>query len=107
MDLFPWGAATNIGAYIVNHYIATKPAANAPAAVVSTTQLPAEAKPAPEAAKAGGKAPETSADVASLPEPGIKAKVISEKAMIEKTAAQKPTVAENPPATTPHTPPQP
>src|SRR5260370_30479550 len=96
MDIFPSVAATIIGAYIGNHYIATKPAANAPAAVVSTTQLPAEAKPAPEAAKAGGKAPETSADVASLPEPGIKAKGISEKAMIEKTAAEKPIVVEKP-----------
>src|SRR5260370_13263484 len=97
MDLFPWGAATNIGAYIVNHYIATKPAANAPAAVVSTPQLPAEAKPAPEAAKAGGKPPETSAEVPSLPEPGIKVKVISEKAMIEHTPAANPIGVEKPP----------
>jgi hypothetical protein len=96
MDIFPSVAATIIGAYIVNHYIAAKPAANAPAAAVSTAQPPAQAKPAPEAAKAGSKAPETSADVANLPEPGIKAKGISEKAMIEKTAAEKPIVVEKP-----------
>src|SRR5947208_9490915 len=96
MDIFPSVAATIIGAYIVNHYIATKPAANAPAAAVSTAEPQAEAKPAPEAAKAGSKAPETSSDVANLPEPGIKAKGISEKAMIEKTAAEKPIVVERP-----------
>jgi len=94
MDIFPSVAATIIGAYIVNHYIATKPAANAPAAAVSTAEPQAEAKPAPEAARVGSKAPETSADVANLPEPGIKAKGISEKAMIEKTAAEKPIVVE-------------
>jgi hypothetical protein len=97
MDIFPSVAATIIGAYIVNHYIATKPAANTPAAAVSTAQPQAEAKPAPEeAAKAGSKAPETAADIASLPEPGIKAKGISEKAVIEKTAAEKPIVVEKP-----------
>ena len=96
MDIFPSVAATIIGAYIVNHYIATKPAANAPAAAVSAAESQAEAKPAPEAAKAGSKAPETSADVANLPEPGIKAKGISEKAMIEKTAAEKPIMVEKP-----------
>jgi len=96
MDIFPSVAATIIGAYIVNHYIAAKPAANAPAAAVSNAQPPADSKPAPEAAKAGSKVPETPADVASLPEPGIKAKGISEKAMIEKTAAEKPIVVEKP-----------
>ena len=96
MDIFPSVAATIIGAYIVNHYIATKPAVNAPAAAVSTAEPQAEAKPAPEAAKASSKAPETTSDVANLPEPGIKAKGISEKAMIEKTAAEKPIVVERP-----------
>jgi hypothetical protein len=95
VDILPSVAATVIGAYIVNHYIATKPAVNAPASAVSTAQPQAEAKPAPEAAKAGSKAPETSSDVANLPEPGIKAKGISEKAMIEKTA-EKPIVVERP-----------
>jgi hypothetical protein len=96
MDILPSVAATIIGAYIVNHYIAAKPAANAPAAAVSTAEPQAEAKSAPEAAKAGSKAPETSADVTNLPEPGIKAKGISEKAMIEKTAAERPIAVEKP-----------
>src|SRR6266478_8023954 len=73
MHIFPSVASTIIGAYIVNHYIATKPAANAPAAAISTAEQQPEAKPVPEAPKAGSKAPETSADVANLPEPGIKA----------------------------------
>src|SRR5258708_2812504 len=106
MDIFPSVAATIIGAYIVNHYIATKPAANAPAAAVSSARPPAEAKPAPELAKAGGKVPETSADVVNLPEPGIKAKGISEKAMIEKTAAEKPIVVEKHAEKSPDNPPE-
>ncbi len=96
MDILPSVAATIIGAYIVNHYIVTKPGANAPAAAVSTAEPQAESKPAAEAAKAGSKAPETSTDVANLPEPGIKAKGISEKAMIEKTTAEKPMAVEKP-----------
>ena len=96
MDILPSVAATIIGAYIVNHYIVTKPGANAPTAAVSTAESLAEAKPATEAAKAVSKGPETSADVANLPEPGIKAKGISEKAMIEKTAAEKPIAVEKP-----------
>jgi len=96
MDILPSVAATIIGAYIVNHYIVSKPGANTPAAAVSTAESQAEAKPATEAAKAVSKAPETSADVANLPEPGIKAKGISEKAVIEKTAAEKPIVVEKP-----------
>jgi hypothetical protein len=97
MDIFPSVAATIIGAYIVNHYIATKPGANAPAAAVSTAEPQAEAKPAPEAATAGSKAPQTSAaDVANLPEPGVKARGISEKAIIEKTASERPIAVEKP-----------
>jgi hypothetical protein len=97
MDILPSVAATIIGAYIVNHYIVTKPGAGAPsAAVVSTTEPKAEAKAAPEAAKADVKAPEKPADVVNLPEPGVKAKGISEKAMLEKSAAEKPAVAEKP-----------
>ncbi len=75
MDILPSVAATIIGAYVVNHYIVTKPAANAPVtAAVSTTEPQAEAKVAPEAAKAGSKAPGTSSDVANIPEAGRKAR---------------------------------
>ena len=45
MDILPSVIATIIGAYIVNHYIATKPAADAPpvAAVSNTVSAPSNA----------------------------------------------------------------
>ncbi|MDH6256337.1 hypothetical protein [Bradyrhizobium sp. BR13661] len=73
MDIFPSVLATIIGAYIVNHYINARPAADTPAAVVT----PAD----------GGKKP---ADVANLPGPGVKAKGVSEKSISDKGAADKP-----------------
>jgi hypothetical protein len=80
----PWLLATLIGAYIVNHYIVSKP--DAPVAAAASTADPkADAK----AARA-----ETS-DVANIPEPGVRAKGISEKAILEKPAAEKP-AAEKP-----------
>src|SRR5712664_1230578 len=79
LDVLPSLLATVIGAYIVNHYIVSKPDAPV-AAAVSTADPKADAK----AAKA-----ETS-DVANIPEPGVKAKGISEKAVLEKSAAEKP-----------------
>jgi hypothetical protein len=91
LDILPSVVATIIGAYIVNHYIVTKPGANAPvAAAVSTAEPKAEAKVAPEAATTDAKASETSSGVANIPEPGVKAKGISEKAFLEKSAAEKP-----------------
>src|SRR6267378_4773487 len=95
LDILPSVVATIVGAYIVNHYIVTKPGTGAPvAAAVSTTEPKAEARVAPEAAKADArapeKAPETSSDVANIPEPGVKAKGISEKAILEKSATEKP-----------------
>ena len=86
LDILPSVVATIIGAYIVNHYIVTKPGADAPvAAAVSTTEPKADAKGAPETATAS----ETSSGVANIPEPGVKAKGISEKAILEKSAAEK------------------
>src|SRR3984893_12394341 len=91
MDILPSVVATIIGAYIVNHYIVAKPGAYGPGYAPVTAAVSAEPKAEVKAgvkndAKAGG----TSGDVASLPEPGVKAKGISEKAMLEKTAAEKP-----------------
>lgn len=82
MDILPSVIATIIGAYIVNHYIVTKPEAPAAAA----------------ASPADPKAVTAKADVkpASLPQPGVTAKGISEKAMLEQTAAERPAVAEKP-----------
>src|SRR3954452_1183363 len=74
IDILPSVLATIIGAYIVNHYIVSKP--DAPAAAVAST---------PESAKAAG-----------IPEAGVKAKGVSEKAMLEKRAAEGPAVADRP-----------
>ncbi|UPK28502.1 hypothetical protein [Bradyrhizobium sp. 195] len=75
MDIFPSVLATIIGAYIVNHYINAKPAADAPSAVVAPAEAGKDGKPA---------------DVANLPAPGVKAKGIPEKSVTEKPAAEKP-----------------
>ncbi len=81
LDILPSVAATIIGAYIVNHYIATKPGADAPvAAAVSAADPKGDLK---TAAKAG-----------NAPAVGVKAKGISEKSLMEKTAAEQPTVVE-------------
>src|SRR5689334_5998973 len=77
VDIFPSVAATVIGAYIVNHYIVTKPNADGKA----------EAKP-------DGKSAETTASVSNLPAAGVKARGISEKAVMDKTAAERPAAVE-------------
>jgi hypothetical protein len=74
MDIFPSVLATIIGAYIVNHYINAKPAADAPAAVTAPAEAGKNGKPA---------------DVANLPAPGVKPKGISEKNVTDKPAAEK------------------
>jgi hypothetical protein len=119
MDILPSVAATIIGAYIVNHYIVAKPAADAPAAAISAATKKTGSPKAADVKAADVKAAdvkaadtkpadvktdvtpaETSADVAKLPDAGVKAdtgvkaKGISEKALLEKTAAEKPATAE-------------
>jgi hypothetical protein len=84
LDILPSVVATIIGAYIVNHYIVTRPGPYAPVAAAVSTAEP-KTKAAPEAAKA-----ETSTDVANIPEPGVRAKGISEKAIFERSAVEKP-----------------
>jgi hypothetical protein len=99
MDILPSVVATVIGAYVVNHYIVTKPGAGASVSAAVSTADPKEAKaenkaaskPAPDARPA-----ETSADVSNIPAAGVKAKGISEKAILEKAAAEKPAMAEKP-----------
>ncbi|MCA1456732.1 hypothetical protein I6F35_26535 [Bradyrhizobium sp. BRP22] len=86
VDIFPSVAATVIGAYIVNHYIVAKPEAPA-AATVSTAQ--------PKAAVAS-KPVEKPADVSNLPEAGVKAKGMSERTLMERTASERATVTEKP-----------
>jgi hypothetical protein len=83
IDILPSVLATIIGAYIVNHYIVARPA-DAPAAAAVSTYDPV---------KADAKASES---VAALPEAGVKAKGISERAILEKTATEKPVVVDKP-----------
>ena len=99
VDIFPSVAATVIGAYIVNHYIVTKPNADAPAAAASTANPKGDGKEDGKAeaksdAKVDSKSAETTASVSNLPAAGVKAKGISEKAIMEKTAAERPAVVE-------------
>jgi hypothetical protein len=83
IDILPSVVATIIGAYIVNHYIVTKPADAPVAAAVSTS----------DPAKVDSK---VSQSLAAIPEAGVKAKGISEKAILEKTATEKPTMVDKP-----------
>jgi hypothetical protein len=89
VDIFPSVAATVIGAYIVNHYIVSRPGTDAPAAAVSTADSKGKAKATTDAN------PEGTTAVSNLPAAGVKARGISEKAVMEKKAAeQRPAAAE-------------
>jgi hypothetical protein len=85
MDILPSVAATIIGAYIVNHYIANKPGTDAPVAAAASSAAPKKVDLRVDAKPTG-----TSSDVANLPEAGVRAKGISEKAIFEKSAVEKP-----------------
>ncbi len=87
LDVVPSVVATILGAYIVNHYITAKSAPNTPPATVAST-TEAGKKSGPK--KALVKPAEASVEVTSVPEPGVKAKGISERAMIENRAAERP-----------------
>jgi hypothetical protein len=86
VDIFPSVAATVIGAYIVNHYIVAKP--EPPAAAAVTTAQPK--------ATVASKPVEKSAEVSNLPEAGVKAKGMSERTLMERTASEKAMVTEKP-----------
>jgi hypothetical protein len=92
IDILPSVLATIIGAYIVNHYIVSKP--DAPAAAVASQPNKADPKPEP------------ASNVAGVPGSGVKAKGVSEKAMLEKTATERPVAADRP-AETASVPPEP
>jgi hypothetical protein len=89
MDILPSVLATIIGAYIVNHYIA-KPGADASSKVAAVS--------AGEPKKAGttGDVKPSAISLGNLLQPGVKAKGISEKTMLEQNAAEKPATAEKP-----------
>ncbi|QPF84022.1 hypothetical protein IC762_31050 [Bradyrhizobium genosp. L] len=87
MDILPSVAATIIGAYIVNHYIVSKPDPSATAAISAAADPKADAKTAAKPA-------EKSTVVGSLPEAGVKAKGMSERTLIERAASEKAQVTE-------------
>jgi hypothetical protein len=86
MDILPSVIATIVGAYIVNHYINIKPGADASATAAAVSS--ADSKKANP--RGAAKPVEKSADLGNIPEPGVRAKGISEKAIIDKSAAEKP-----------------
>ena len=80
VDIFPSVAATVIGAYIVNHYIVSRPSDAPPVATAVSS------------AKPDGKAetkPEDAGSVSNVPAAGVKAKGISEKSIAERGATEK------------------
>lgn len=91
-DVLPSIAATVIGAYIVNHYINARPAADTRAAAVST------AMPQKADVKAGASKVAKPVETAAIPEPGVTAKGISEKTMMggERPAEVKPVEVNGP-----------
>jgi hypothetical protein len=90
MDIFPSVIATILGAYIVNHYINNKaPAGSAPTAAAISTADPASTT-GPK--KPSSRTDSKSADLGSMPEPGVRAKGIPEKSVVDKSAADKPAV---------------
>ena len=90
LDILPSVAATIIGAYIVNHYIATKPGADAPVAAAYRLPIPRWMARLSRIRCQAGRIRR----VGNLPAVGVKAKGISEKSLMEKTAAEQPTVVE-------------
>ncbi|WP_426440026.1 hypothetical protein [Bradyrhizobium genosp. P] len=85
MDILPSVAATIIGAYIVNHYIVAKPDVPTAAAMSAATDPKATVKPT-----------EKPTIFSSLPEAGVKAKGMSERKLIERSASERATVTEKP-----------
>jgi hypothetical protein len=84
--IFPSVIATVAGAYIVNHYIVNKPA-DAPAASIEAKADPrVDLKTIVDKAAAG--TPDGTRHVANIPESGVRAKGISEKA-VERTPVEK------------------
>ncbi len=113
LEILPSVVATIIGAYVVNHYIVARPAANAPVAAAVSTVDPKTVdssktvdpkKTDAKAAKSDVKGPETPSDVASAPEPtSVKKNSTPDKAPVEKAAekaAEKPTETASLPAET-------
>jgi hypothetical protein len=93
LDILPSLVATILGAYIVNHYMVSNSTTTTPVAAAMSAILGSNSKAkggvALETVKLDAKPSETS-DVSNFPEPGVKAKGISEKAILEKAAVERP-----------------
>jgi hypothetical protein len=93
LDILPSLVATILGAYIVNHYMVGNPGTVSPVAAAMSAILKsdprAEAKVAPDTVRIDARASETS-EVSNMPERGVKAKGISEKAILERSAVERP-----------------
>ncbi len=85
MDILPSVIATIVGAYIVNHYINVKPAADAAATAAVSTSDPKKAH-----SRGDSRPVEKSADLGNIPEPGVRAKGIKAPAETDKSSAEKP-----------------
>lgn len=86
MDILPSVIATIVGAYIVNHYINVKPAADA----ALTAAAVSSADPKKAHSRGDSKPVEKSADLGNIPEPGVRAKGIKAPAETDKSAIEKP-----------------
>jgi hypothetical protein len=99
LDILPSVVATIIGAYIVNHYIATKPTTDTPVAAAVSTVDPKPVDPKtidakksdPKAAKSEAKASEAPSDAAGAPEPGVVKKAAEKSADKPAETANVPT----------------
>src|SRR6266404_50395 len=96
MDILPSVAATIIGAYIVNHYIVSKPGADAPVAAAVSTADPKTDPKTDLKATADGKPVEKPTEVSNLHEAGVKARGMSERTLLERSASEKAVVIEKP-----------
>jgi hypothetical protein len=106
VDVLPSVAATVIGAYIVNHYINARPAADTPVAAAVSTAEPSKTDAKTDAkadvkATPDGKPVEKSSEVSNLPEAGVKARGMSERTLLERSASEKAAVVEKPPEKSP------
>jgi hypothetical protein len=89
MDILPSVVATIIGAYIVNHYIVAKPGPEAPAAAAVSSAEPSKPDTSKPDIRPDAKAAETPAEVGNIPRAGVRARGISEKAVFDKTIAER------------------
>jgi hypothetical protein len=102
IEIVPSVAATVIGAYIVNHYINARPASEAPKAAIASTAQPKSDAAKPAATKLDASRPDlakadSDAETTGIPAAGVKAKGVSERAILEKNAAaEKAVVVEKP-----------